>query len=128
MVNNWDVETLRAIGLAFLAIVTVSLVLAVIFLAVAAAQLREIKIPPDAGFAETLLYTPLLVVLAIDVLDLALDFLAAPASWVILDRLGLRALRGVASVEALIPGTQLLPTMTVCWLAVRLLGTHRRAS
>ena len=62
--------------------------------------------------------------MAIDLLDLALDFLAAPISWLILDRLGLKALRGVSAVEALIPGTQLIPTMTLCWFGVRLLGIH----
>jgi hypothetical protein len=85
-------------------------------------RLRAIDIPPDATFAETLHYTPLLVVMTIDLLDLGLDFLAAPVSWAILDRLGLKALRGVATVEALIPGTQIIPTMTLCWFGVRLLG------
>jgi hypothetical protein len=40
----------------------------------------------------------------------------------ILDQLGLKALRGVSAVEALIPGTQLIPTMTLCWFGVRLFG------
>lgn len=87
-----------------------------------AIRLKRIEIPADATFAETLHYTPFLVVMAIDLLDLALDFLAAPLSWAILDRLGLKALRGVAAVEALIPGTQIIPTLTICWLGVRLFG------
>ncbi|MCI0579515.1 MAG: hypothetical protein L0331_25375, partial [Chloroflexi bacterium] len=83
---------------------------------------RQIDIPPDAGLADTLHLTPLLVVLAIDLLDLGLDVLAAPVSWVILDRLGLKALRGISVVEALIPVTQFIPTLTLAWLAVRLFG------
>jgi len=61
------------------------------------------------------------VVVLIDLLDFALDFLAAPLAWVILDRLGLKALRGVSTVEALIPLTQVVPTMTLCWIGARLL-------
>ena len=56
----------------------------------------------------------------IDLLDFALDFLAAPISWIILDRLGLKALRGVSTVESLIPFTQAIPTMTLAWVWVRL--------
>lgn len=124
MVENLDVGNLRTVGLVLLALMGASLVLIALFLAVAAAQLRKIKVPPGAGFVETLHYTPFLVVVAVDLLDLVLDFLSAPVSWIVLDRLGLQALRGVASVEALIPGTQLLPTMTLSWLGVRLLNIH----
>ena len=62
---------------------------------------------------------PFTIVLAIDLLDLALDILAAPFVWLILDRLGLKALRNMAAVEALLPFTQPIPTLTVCWIAVR---------
>ena len=85
-------------------------------------QMKRLNIPPDATFVETLLLTPFPVVLFIDLLDLGLDFLAVPIVWVVLDRLGLRGLRGVAAVEAAIPGTQVLPTLTLAWLGVRLLG------
>jgi hypothetical protein len=87
-----------------------------------------LHIPSDATFSETLLLAPLSLVILIDLLDLALDFLAAPISWAILDRLGLKALRGVASVEALVPGTQLIPTLTLCWFGVRLLGGRQKMS
>lgn len=115
-----NTEIVRNIGLIFSAILLVSLVLGAILMAIAAIKLRKLDIPIDAGFIETLHYTPIIVVVAVDLLDLALDFLAAPISWAILDRLGLRALRTVSAVEALIPGTQLIPTMTLCWFAVRL--------
>jgi hypothetical protein len=104
----------------------ISTLIAFIFLLVSARKIRNLQIPPDATFAETLHYTPFLLVLAIDLLDLGLDILAAPLSWVILDRLGLKALRGMATVEALIPGTQIIPTLTLCWITVRILGAERR--
>lgn len=100
----------------------VSLALGVALLAVAVWQVRKIDIPPHADFNETLRYTPLLVVVSIDLLDFALDILAAPLVWIVLDWMGLKALRNVSAVEALIPFTQPIPTMTLCWLAVRVLG------
>jgi len=117
-----DLELIRTIGIWFFIIMLIGLVVGGILLVFFAHKIRNLNIPIDATFAETLHYTPLPVVIAIDLLDLALDFLAAPLSWAILDRLGLKALRNVAAVEALIPGTQLIPTMTLCWFGVRLLG------
>jgi len=104
---------------------SVALILAILLLAIIIIQVRRIQVPPGAGFAETLLYTPLLVVLFLDVLDLALDFLSAPIAWVVLDRLGLKGLRGVATVESLIPFTQAIPVMTLSWIGVRLFGKDR---
>jgi hypothetical protein len=98
----------------------ISLVLALIVFLVAIRQLKRINIPENAGFAETLRYTPFIVVVFIDLLDFGLDVLAAPVAWVVLDRLGLKALRGVSTVEALIPFTQILPTMTLSWIGARL--------
>lgn len=117
-----SIEGIRNVGLVFFAVFVISIVLGTIFLTIALWKLRNLHIPPDAGFAETLHYTPLIVVIGVDLLDLALDVLAAPLSWVILDRLGLKGLRGVAAVEAVIPGTQLIPTLTLCWFAVRIFG------
>jgi hypothetical protein len=85
-------------------------------------HMKRIDVPAGSGFSETLLHTPFLVVLFVDLLDLGLDILAAPFTWVILDRLGLRALRGVFAFEALLPFTQGIPTMTLAWAAVRLFG------
>ena len=99
----------------------ISLVLAILLFVIVIRQLKRIDVPPNAGFAETLLYTPFLVVVFIDLLDFGLDFLSAPFAWVILDRLGLKALRGVSTVEALIPFTQVIPTMTLSWIVARLL-------
>jgi len=118
-------EFLQNFVLILLSVMSVALVLAILLLAIIIIQVRRIQVPPGAGFAETLLYTPLLVVLFLDVLDLALDFLSAPIAWVVLDRLGLKGLRGVATVESLIPFTQAIPVMTLSWIGVRLFGKDR---
>ncbi len=118
-------EFLQNFVLILLSMMSVALVLAIILLVIIIIQIRRINVPPNAGFAETLLYTPLLVVLFLDVLDLALDFLSAPIAWIVLDRLGLKGLRGVATVESLIPFTQAIPVMTMSWIGVRLFGKDR---
>lgn len=115
-------DTLQTLGLIAAVWVGTSLTLALILFVLVIRKLRRLDIPPDAGFGETLLYTPFLLVLFIDLLDWGLDVLAAPITWVILDRLGLKALRNVSTVEALIPFTQLVPTLTLSWLWVRLFG------
>lgn len=117
-----DIEILRTVGFVSLVLMMASILLGVSLLLLYVRRLKAIHIPADATFAETLHSTPLLVVMTIDILDFGLDILAAPLSWAILDRLGLKALRGVATVEALIPGTQIIPTMTLCWFGVRLFG------
>lgn len=118
-------QFLQDFVLVLLSVMSVALVLAIILLAIIIVQVRRIHVPPDAGFAETLLYTPFLVVLFLDVLDLALDFLSAPIAWIVLDRLGLKGLRGFATVESFIPFTQPIPTMTLAWIGVRLFGRDR---
>ena len=85
-------------------------------------SLRRLRVPPDAGFATTLRMVPLPVVLVLDLLDFGLDVFATPIIWVVLSRYNLQALRNVAAVEALVPFTQLVPSLTVAWFAVRLLG------
>ena len=96
------------------------MILALLLLLVVIRQANKIDVPPDAGFQETLLHTPFSVVLMIDLLDLGLDFLSIPFTWVILDRLGLKALRGVSVVEAAVPLTQAIPTLTLAWIGARI--------
>ena len=98
----------------------VSFLISIVLLVAAFAQVRKLNIPEDADLTDTLLAIPMIVVLGIDMLDLALDFLAVPIVWVILDRMKLRALRNVSSIEALVPLTGPIPTMTLCWIAVRM--------
>jgi hypothetical protein len=119
-----SIEMLREFGLYVFGAMAISFVLAMILFFLVIVRLRRMDVPPNAGFSETLLYTPLLLVVFIDLLDFALDVLAAPFTWMILDRLGLKALRGFAAFEALLPFTQIVPTMTLAWFAARLIGNR----
>lgn len=82
-------------------------------------RLSRLKVPPGADFFTTLRAVPLTLVVALDLLDFALDFLAVPIVWVVLSRLKLERLRDVATIEALIPLTQPIPLLTLAWLAAR---------
>jgi hypothetical protein len=115
-----NLEDLRLFGMIFIGVTVISLLLAIILLVFAVDRVRRLNIPPDADFIDTLRLTPFYVVLAVDLLDLGLDFLSVPVVWVILDRMGLKALRSISAVQAVIPGTQFLPTLTACWIGVRL--------
>jgi hypothetical protein len=88
-------------------------------------RVRRIHLPSDADLLTTLRLTPFVVVVLLDLLDFSLDFLSAPIAWVLLGRLGLTPLRGVTVLEELVPGTQLIPTMTAAWFIARLLGPRR---
>lgn len=118
-----DADTLQTFGLYLAGAMAVSFALGIFLLLLVVRFIRRIDVPAGADFTETLLYTPLVVVITVDLLDFALDILSAPISWMILDRLGLKALRGVAAVEGLLPFTQIIPTMTLCWFGARFLGT-----
>ena len=108
-------EFLSVVGV----IIGVGLVLSLIFLGWVFWRVRRINLPPDADFFEALRMTPLSVVILLDLLDLTLDFFAAPFAWVILGKLGLEPLRAVSVIETMIPGTQVLPTMTIAWFIAR---------
>jgi hypothetical protein len=114
---SWQ-EVVLWLGAAML----VALVLAVLVGIYVFTRIRRIRLPAGADTITALRYTPLSVVILIDLLDFGLDFLAAPFAWVILGKLGLGPLRGVTVVESLIPGTQMLPTMTTAWILVRVFG------
>ena len=109
--------------LQFLAIVLgVATLLGLLGLLLIHRSLRRLRVPPDADFATTLRIVPLSLVVVLDLLDLGLDVFAAPIVWLILSRYRLQALRNVAMAEALIPLTQPIPTLTVAWFGVRMLG------
>jgi hypothetical protein len=112
-----DWESLLTILIVF--ILTV-LVLAGLVLALAVRALRRVRVPPDADFFTTIRAVPLSLVIGLDLLDLALDSLSAPIIWLILNRYGLKALRNVGTVEALIPITGPIPTLTIAWVVARL--------
>ena len=117
---DFTTDDLQTIGLIVAGMLLIGGVVFALLLAYAYRSVRHLDIPSDAGLADTLHVTPFLVVVGIDVLDLTLDVLAAPAAWIILDRLGLKALRNIATLEAIIPGTQIIPTLTLAWIGVRL--------
>jgi hypothetical protein len=116
------------LGKILLIVGLVAVTLAAVLLALVYRRLRRLNLAADAGFFTTLRAVPLGLVVALDLLDLGLDFLAAPVAWVILGRLRLQGLREVAVIESLIPLTQPIPLMTLSWLATRLLGLGLGAS
>jgi hypothetical protein len=99
-----------------------SVLIATVGLLLIARKIRRLHIPPDADFFTTMRYIPLSLVILLDLLDFGLDFFSAPFMWVALDRMGLYNLRNKATIEAIIPATNLIPTFTVSWLAARLLN------
>lgn len=118
-------ETWQAIVSFFQFLVWVSLVAGVLAAAMLAwiyRDIRRLRIPDNVGFFGTLRIIPMRVAIFIDLLDLALDSFAAPVAWLVLRWLKLDQLRAPAVVEAFIPGTQLIPTMTVLWVAARALN------
>ena len=103
-----------------------ALLLALVVGAYVFTRIRRINLPPDADTLTALRLTPLSVVILLDLLDLGLDFFAAPFAWVILTRLGLGPLRGVTVAESLIPGTGAIPTMTAAWILARVFRPDER--
>jgi hypothetical protein len=67
-------------------------------------------------------YIPLALVVLLDLLDFGLDIFSAPIIWIALDRMGLPNLRNKATIEALIPISNVVPTFTLSWFAARLLN------
>lgn len=108
-------------------VAVVALILAAIVLAWAFRVLRRVRlrVPQNADFFTTVRAVPLSLVIGLDLLDLALDVFSAPIIWYILNRFGLQALRNVATIEALIPISAPIPTLSIAWLAARIfnLGT-----
>ena len=118
--NGW--QPLQVLALLVLG----AAVLGVVGLLLIHRSLRKLRVPDDASFATTLRIVPLSLVVVLDLLDLGLDIFAAPIVWLVLSRYKLQALRNVAALEALVPFTQVLPTLTVAWFVVRLLGLGER--
>ena len=82
-------------------------------------RVKRIDLPENADFFMALRATPLSVVILLDLLDFGLDFLSAPVAWILLNKLGLKPLRAITVIEGLLPGTHLLPTLTLCWIIAR---------
>ncbi|HSR69272.1 MAG TPA: hypothetical protein VLU25_15150 [Acidobacteriota bacterium] len=99
-----------------------ALLIAALLLVIAYRRIKRIELPPDADFWVAIRAVPLYLVVALDLLDFALDFLSAPIGWIVLTHFGLTPLRNTSVVEMLIPFTQPIPTLTLAWLGARLLG------
>ena len=110
---------LRTFLIIFITLSVIGLLMAVLLLVWVIWRVKRIQVPPGADFLTTLRYTPVSVVILLDLLDLAFDFLAAPFAWVLLSYLNLQSLRTVTVIEAIIPGTQFIPLMTAAWLFAR---------
>lgn len=108
-----------------LGLMLAGLVLSTVLLVWVIVRVRRIDLPAGADALTALQRTPFVVVLLLDLLDLGLDIFSVPLTWPLLGRLGLAPLRGVTVIEGLIPGTQLVPTMTLAWLFSRWLGRRR---
>jgi len=119
---------LRDALLAFGICAAIALVGAIALLVVAVRQIARLDIPEDADFFETLQLVPITVPIALDLLDMAFDVFSAPISWVVLELLGLRALQMITLFEGLIPGTQIIPTMTIAWFIARAMKSRKRQS
>jgi hypothetical protein len=109
-----DILTILLIAMA------ISVVLGAIGLLALARSIRRLRIPPDADFFTTMRYIPLPLAIVLDLLDFGLDIFSAPIMWIALDRMGLYNLRNKATIEALIPFTNVIPTFTASWFAARL--------
>jgi hypothetical protein len=115
------IDLLKILGLLMLT----ALVAGGVVLTVAVRKLRRIRVPADADFFTAVRAVPLSLMVGLDLLDFGLDVFSAPIIWVLLNRTGLQALRNTAAVEALIPITGPIPTMTIAWFAARLLKLGR---
>lgn len=120
---DWQ-AVLTAAGVIF----GIALVIGIALLAWVIVAVRRIDLPPNADWITALRATPFIVVVVLDLLDLSLDFLAAPIAWLLLTRLGLGPLRTVTVVEALLPFTRLIPLMTSAWIVVRVMGWRGSAT
>lgn len=107
------------------AIAVIAVLLAGLALYWAFRSLRRVRVPANADFFTTIRAVPLTLVVGLDLLDLGLDVFSAPIIWWILNRYGLQSLRNVATIEALIPITGPIPTLTIGWIAARVLNLGR---
>jgi hypothetical protein len=104
-----------------LSLVGSGLLLSLALLGVVVWRVRKIRLPENADWITTMRMTPLVVVLLLDLLDFSLDIFSVGITWPLLGYLGLKPLRNITVLEGIIPGTQLIPTLTLTWLLARLI-------
>lgn len=113
-------ESFRSLATTLLLVMAVCVVIALVGLFALMRSIRRLRIPEQADFFTTMRHIPLALVVLLDLLDFGLDIFSAPIMWVVLDRMGLPNLRNKATIEALIPITNVIPTFTLSWLAARM--------
>ena len=113
-------ESLWNVLSTLLLVMGVAVVVALVGLMLLVRSIRRLRVPREAGFFTTMRYVPLPLVILLDLLDFGLDIFSAPIMWVVLDRMGLPNLRNKATIEALIPLTNVIPTFTISWFAARM--------
>jgi|GEM_PF-771695 len=106
------------VAAAVAALLVVALAAATLY--VAYRKLRRIRIASNSDFFTTVRAVPLALVVGLDLLDLGLEVFSTPITWLVLDRLGLKALRNVATIKAVIPIGDMIPALTLAWLAARI--------
>jgi len=119
--------SLKAFVIVIAVILAAAIVSGALLVGWALGKLREkkLRVPPGADFFSTVRAVPLPLLVGLDLLDLGLDVFSAPIIWFILNRLKLQKLRNVATVEALIPFSAPIPTLTIAWLLARFFGFGR---
>jgi hypothetical protein len=105
-----------------LSVLGAGLVLSLALLGVVIWRVRKIRLPQDADWITTMRMTPFVVVALLDLLDFSLDIFSVPITWPLLGYLGLKPIRNITVLEGIIPGTQLIPTLTLTWILARLLS------
>lgn len=116
--NNFDIPSWLIV---ILSLIGAGLVLSLALLGVVIWRVRKIRLPENADWITTMRLTPLVVVLLLDLLDFSLDIFSVPITWPLLGYLGLKPLRNITVLEGIIPGTQLIPTLSLTWLLARLI-------
>jgi len=122
-----ETVSLKAFVITLAVILAAAAVSGALLVGWALGKLREkrLRVPPGADFFTTVRAVPLPLLVGLDLLDLGLDVFSAPIIWFILNRLKLQKLRNVATVEALIPISAPIPTLTIAWILARFFGFGR---
>jgi hypothetical protein len=113
-------ESLRNLLVIVIALMGASVFVALLGLITLARDIRRLRIPRDADYWTTMRHIPITLVVLLDLLDFGLDIFSAPIIWIALDRMGLPNLRNKATIEALIPMTNVIPTFTLSWFLARM--------
>jgi len=109
-------------------VIAAAFILTLLFLLWIVWRIKRINLPPNADTMMALRAMPLSVAITLDLLDLSLDIFSAPVAWFLLDRLGLKPLRGIAVIKDLIPFDAVIPAMTLAWVFVRAADHYRLLS